>query len=176
MQRPTTKAGSKTTTQNGLKSRSHFKPPSEPEGADNEDIPEDQWPKVARLKVGGLSQQGHLIRQLCRDAIRIVELALVTKHAWPELHKGTLYKRQVLLEAINALLSNYKDDNEGQQDTHYQVLRTRISEDDKFVRFIGKWVRNSKHLVNFLYILRSSRLSIGYRIIVDRYGMLLLNK
>jgi hypothetical protein len=128
----------------GLKSRSHLSLSIQPDdGADIEDIPEDQWPKVARLSVGGLSQQGHLIRQICRDAIRIVELSLVTKHAWPELHKGTLYKRQVLLEAVGALLADNNDNND------YRFLRTRILEDDKFVRIIGKWVRNFKYLTCF---------------------------
>ena len=55
-------------------------------------IPEDEWPKVARLSPGGLMQQSYVICEICRDAIKIVEVTLVTEQAWPELHKGTHYK------------------------------------------------------------------------------------
>ena len=83
-------------------------------------IPEDHWPKVARLSMGGLMQQSHIIREICRDAIKIVEVTLVTEQAWPELHKGTHYKRQVLLDAVNALRhkikNNLNDDGKLEQD------------------------------------------------------------
>jgi hypothetical protein len=79
-----------------------------------------------------------LHREICRDAIRIVEVTLVTQNAWPELHKGTLYKRQILLEAVNALRANNKDHS----DMEYKTLRDRISKDEKFIRTIGKWVSN----------------------------------
>jgi hypothetical protein len=105
-------------------------------------IPEDQWPGVARLSAGGLTQQSHIIREICRDAIKIVEVTLVTEQAWPELHKGTHYKRQVLLDAVNALRHKIKDDDDGKHDKQYKVLRDRISKDEKFVRSIGKWVRD----------------------------------
>jgi hypothetical protein len=104
-------------------------------------IPEDQWPGVARLSAGGLTQQSHIIREICRDAIKIVEVTLVTEQAWPELHKGTHYKRQVLLDAVNALQCKIKDDDDGKHDKQYKVLRDRITKDEKFVRSIGKWVR-----------------------------------
>ena len=55
-------------------------------------IPEDKWPKVTCLSPGGLMQQSHIIHKICRDAIKIVEVTLVTEQAWPELHKGTHYK------------------------------------------------------------------------------------
>ena len=137
-----TKAGTKIIMGQGSKSRSQPKlqPVQVDNGADSE-VAEDQWPRVARLSVGGLSQQGRIIREICRDAIRIVEVTLVTVQAWPELHQGTLYKRHILLEAINALRAKNKDQNEGQQDSDYEVVRTRILEDEKFVRTIGKWVR-----------------------------------
>ena len=146
VQRPTTKAGTKQTMGKSSKTGSRIDLPIQPgevdEGGDVADhIPEDQWPKVARLSVGGLSQQSNIIREMCRDAIWIVEVALVTKHAWPELHKGTLYKRQVLLEAVDGLRAN-KDDNDGNRNAHYKVLHTRIMEDEKLVRITGKWVRN----------------------------------
>jgi hypothetical protein len=114
---------------------------------------EDKWSRVARLSVGGLSQQGRVIREICRDAIWIVEVTLVTVNAWPELHKGTLYKRHVLLEAVNTLRANNKDHNEGRQDADYEAVRTRILEDDKFIRTIGKWVRISIFFADdFTYI------------------------
>jgi hypothetical protein len=103
-------------------------------------IPEDEWPKVARLSSGGLMQQNNVIREICRDAIKIVEVTLVTQQAWPELHKGTHYKRQVLLDAVNALRLKIKNDDDQKQDKQYKVLRDRISKDEKFVRSIGKWV------------------------------------
>ena len=109
-------------------------------------IPEDQWPKVARLSSGGLTQQSHVIREICRDAIKIVEVTLITEDAWPELHKGTHYKRQVLLEAVNALRLKIKNDVDGKQDKQYKALRDRISKDEKFVRSIGKWVCDSFRL------------------------------
>ena len=108
-------------------------------------IPEEQWPAVARLSAGGLQQQNLPIREICRDAIKIVELTLATQHAWPELHKGTHYKRQVLLDAVNALRVKIENDDDGNRkyDKQYMALRDRISKDEKFVRSIGKWVRNS---------------------------------
>lgn len=125
------------------KSRTQPKLQSVPAGqVDNDaEITEDNWPRVARLIVGGLSVQGRVIREICRDAIRIVEVTMVTAQAWPELHQGTLYKRQVLLEAVDGLRAKNEDQNEGQQDSHYEAVRTRILEDEKFVRIIGKWVR-----------------------------------
>jgi hypothetical protein len=143
MQRPLTKAG--TTKLIGESSNSRSRPNLEPDevitSGNGPEVPEEQWHRVARLSVGGLTQQNRFIREICRDAIRIVEVTLVTVNAWPELHKGTLYKRQVLLEAVNALRAKNKDDNEGQSDSHYEKVRTRISEDEKFIRTIGKWVR-----------------------------------
>jgi hypothetical protein len=152
IQRPMTKAGTKTITgKNSKGSRPNLpiltiQPVQVDEGTNDADIPEEQRPKAARLSMGGLSQQGQVIREVCRDAIRIVEVTLVTQHAWPELHKGTLYKRQVLLEAVNALRANNKDNNDSdeRQDAKYKVIRDRILEDEKFTRTIGKWVRDSK--------------------------------
>jgi len=90
-------------------------------------------------------QQSDLIRAACRDAIRIVENALVMQHAWPELHQGVLYKRQVLLEAIKSLRAKNTGDDEGKQEELYRTLQTRISRDETFVRYIGKWVRDLVH-------------------------------
>ena len=102
--RPTTKADTKPIMGRKIKSHSHSNRPIQvEESAINLDIPEDKWPTFACLSVGGLSQQGCFIREICRDAIRIVEVTLVTQDAWPELHKGINYKRQVLLQVINAL-------------------------------------------------------------------------
>jgi hypothetical protein len=136
----------------GQSSKSHSRPNLEPIEIDSDgpEIHENQWPRVARLSVGGLSQQGRVIREICRDAIRIVEVTLVTIHAWPELHRGTLYKRQVLLEAVNALRAN-KDGNEGGRDSDYEKVRTRILEDEKFTRSIGKWVRTVNFKVSKVY-------------------------
>ena len=66
---------------------------------------------------------------------------MVTQQAWPKLHKGTHYKRQVLLDAVNALRLSIKNDNDRRTlDKQYKALRDRISKDEKFVRNIGKWV------------------------------------
>lgn len=141
VQRPTIKADSKPIMGRNSRSRSQSNRPIQPvqfdEGGNDLDIPEEQWPKVARLSVGGLTQQGRFIQEICRDAIWIVEVTLVTQDAWPELHKGILYKRQVLIEVINAL----RADKDRKQDTEYEALHNRILEDDKFIRTIGKWVR-----------------------------------
>ena len=109
---------------------------------DDKTIPEDNWPKALQLRTGALTQQTDLIRVVCREAIRIVEKTLVMEHAWPELHKGTLYKRQVLLEAVKILRAKNTEDDEGKQDTQYKALNSRLSNDEKFVRYIGKWVRD----------------------------------
>lgn len=87
--------------------------------------------------MSGHLQQG---RVMC-ETIRIVEVNLATKPAWQELHKAILYKCQVLLEAVNALRANNLDNNEGRQDSDYEDVCTWISDDEKFVRIIGKWVR-----------------------------------
>ena len=136
----------------GKSSKSRTQPEILVQVDDDADIPEEKWPKVTRLIVGGLSQQSNVIREVCRDAIRIIEVTLVTKHAWPELHKGTIYKRMVLLEAIDALRANNKDDDDKTRDAEYKVLRTRISKDEKFIRTIGKWVSNFNTLHLFTYI------------------------
>ena len=70
LQRPTTKADTKPTMGRKSKSRSHSNRPIQvEESAIDLDIPEDKWPTFARLSVGGLSQQGRFIREICRDAI-----------------------------------------------------------------------------------------------------------
>jgi len=81
-----------------------------------------------RLMPGALMQQPDLICAVCRDAIRIVENTLVTQHAWPELHQGALYKRQVLLDAVKSLKAkNDIGDDEGKQEELHRALQTRIS-------------------------------------------------
>jgi len=107
--------------------------------------PKDTWPKGMNLRPGALREQPDLIRSVCRDAIRIVENALGTQHAWPELHKGAPYKHQVLLDAVQSLREKNTGDDEGKQEKLYGALKTRISRDDKFVRCIGKWVRDIFH-------------------------------
>jgi hypothetical protein len=47
---------------------------------------------------------------------------LVTQHAWPELHKGAHYKREVLLEAVKVLHAKNTEDDEGKQDAQYKAL------------------------------------------------------
>ena len=75
--------------------------------------PEDAW--AMRLRPGPLTQQPDLIRAACRDAIRIVENALVTQHAWPQLHQGALYKRQVLSDAVKSLRAKDTGNDQGRQ-------------------------------------------------------------
>ena len=65
---------------------------------------------------------------------------MVTKHAWPELYQSAHYKREVLLEAIKVLRAKNTDDDKGKQDAQYKALNARLSNDEKFVRYIGKWV------------------------------------
>ena len=127
-----------------MKSKSHIGPTVKIKH-DEEDktIPEDSWPKALQLRTGALTQQTDLIRAVCREAIRIVEKTLVTQHAWPELHKGAHYKQQVLLEAVKVLCAKNTEDDDGTQDVRYKALNTRVLNDEKFVRCIGKWVRDS---------------------------------
>ena len=106
---------------------------------------------------GALMQQSDLIRAVCRDAIQIVENTFVTQHAWPELNQGALYKRQVLLEAVISLRAK---NDEGKQEKLYRALQTRISTDDKFVRYIGKWVHD---LVDFSIEKLDDTFNIGCR-------------
>ena len=89
---------------------------------DNKDTPEDSWPKALQLRNGTLTQQTDLIHAVCHEAIRIVEKTLVTQHAWPELHKGAHYKREVLLEVVKVLRANNTEDDKGEQDTKYKAL------------------------------------------------------
>jgi len=110
---------------------------------DDKTVPEDNWPKALRLRNGALTQQSDLIRAVCREAIRIVEKTLVTQHAWPELHKSVHYKQGVLLEAVGVLRAKNTDDDEGKKDAQYKSLNTRLSNDERFVRCIGKWVCDS---------------------------------
>ena len=139
IQRPITKAGTKLITGQASKSCSQSKLHHVQVDTNAETtVSEEQWPRVARLCVGGLSQQGRVIREICRDAIQIVEVTLVTVDSWPELHQGTFYKRQILLEAVNALRAKNEDDNEGLQDSNYNMVRTRILEDEKFIRIIDR--------------------------------------
>jgi hypothetical protein len=107
---------------------------------DDNTIPEDNWPRALQLRAGALTQQTDLIRVVCREAIRIVEKTLVTQHAWPELNKGAHYKQQVLSEAVKVLRAKNTEDDEGKQDAQYKALNSRLSTDEKFVRYIGKWV------------------------------------
>jgi hypothetical protein len=109
---------------------------------DEDSILEDKWPKAAHLSLGGLMQQNQVIHEICRDAIKIVELTLVTQDAWPELHKGAHYKRQVLLDAIQALRAKFKNNNNSEQGKPYKIIQDRISKDETFVRTVGKWVSN----------------------------------
>ena len=72
-----TKAGAKPITgKNTKRAGSHpnllIQPVQVDEGADDADITEDQRHKAARLSVGGLSQQGCIICEVCRDSIRII--------------------------------------------------------------------------------------------------------
>ena len=108
-------------------------------------VPEDTWPKEMRLRTGALTQQPDLIRSVSSDATRIVEIALVTQHTWPELHRGAPYKRQVLLDAVQSLRENNTGDDEGNHEKLYRELKTRISRDEKFVRYIGNWACDIVH-------------------------------
>jgi hypothetical protein len=110
---------------------------------DNRTVPEDSWPQALQLRNGALMQQTNLIRGVCREAIHIIENTLVTRHAWPELHKGAHYKREVLLDAVKVLRAKNTEDDEGKKDAQYKALNARVSNDERFVRFIGKWVGHS---------------------------------
>ena len=110
---------------------------------DNKTLPEDNWPKALQLRNGALTQQMDLLHAACCEAIRIVKKTLVTKHAWLELHQSAHYKQEVLLEAVKVLCAKNTDDDEGKQDAQYKALNAWLSNDEKFVRYIGKWVWDS---------------------------------
>lgn len=81
---------------------------------------------------GVLRVQNAYLRTVCWDTIKIVEKTLVTEHTWPELHRATAYKRQVLLDAVKPLV---------RKDKQYKDVQKHITRDDDFVKVIGKWVR-----------------------------------
>ena len=100
-------------------------------------------PAALQLRNGALTQQMDLICVACREAIHIVEKTLVMKHAWLELHQSAHYKQEVLLEAVKVLRTKNTDDDEGKQDAQYKALNAQLSNNEKFVRYIGKWVCDS---------------------------------
>ena len=63
MQRPMTKAG--TTKLIGQSSKARTQPLEVDTSGNGPEIPEDQWPRAACLSLGGLSQQGRIIREIC---------------------------------------------------------------------------------------------------------------
>ncbi|KAF8961876.1 hypothetical protein BDZ97DRAFT_1663631, partial [Flammula alnicola] len=94
------------------------------------------WPIHAHLRGNGhrgdgLRQQNAHIRATCKKAIKIVERALVTKHAWPELNKGLEYRVEVLKKAAKALESIGPE---------YRDIRKRVEKDEEFATIIGRWV------------------------------------
>lgn len=60
---------------------------------------EKAWPPHAQLYGNNLKDQHPLIRELCRDAIKIVHITLLTSHAWPELNHLAEYRRKILDKA-----------------------------------------------------------------------------
>ena len=86
---------------------------------------------------GGLREQAILIRSLCRNAIQIQELTLVTKEAWPELHRAAEYRVEVFTQAARALQAT---------DVCYRELRKRINQDEEYAYAIGVWVSFSSHI------------------------------
>ena len=110
---------------------------------DNKAVPEDSWPHALQLRNGTLIQQTNLIHGVCCEAICIVKNTLVTQHAWLELHKGVHYKQEVLLNAVKVLCTKNIEDDEGKKDAQYKALNAQVFNDERFVRFIGKWVGHS---------------------------------
>ena len=86
---------------------------------------------------GGLRDQGILIRSLCRDAIQILELTLVTEEAWPELHRAAEYRVEVFTQAARALQTT---------DVCYRELRKRINTDEEYAYTMGLWVSFLLHV------------------------------
>ena len=103
--------------------------------ADNEDqeSAEETWPSHAQLRGSNLKTQNVLLRQLCRDAIKIVHTTLVTTHAWPELRATHLseYRRDVLLKAAKVLQK---------KEEKYADIRARLKKDEKFTMVLGRLV------------------------------------
>lgn len=91
----------------------------------------ENWPDYTDITTGGLRDQSILIRALCRDAIHILELTLVTQEAWPELHRAAEYRVEVFSEAAKALQKT---------DIRYRDLRKRIAQDEEYASSIGAWV------------------------------------
>ena len=92
----------------------------------------EKWPEYTNIVAGGLRDQSTLIRALCRDAIRIFELTLITKEAWPELHRAAEYRTEVFSEAAQALQKT---------DVRYRDLRKRIIRDEEYAACMGAWVK-----------------------------------
>ncbi len=95
------------------------------------------WPEYTDIVAGGLRDQGILIRSLCRDVVQILELTLVTKEAWPELHRAAEYRVEVFTQAARALQAT---------DIRYRELRKRINKDEDYAYTIGLWVSVSSYI------------------------------
>ena len=122
------------------------------------------WPDFTNVVPGGLRDQGILIRSLCRDAIQILELTLVTKEAWPELHRAAEYRIEVFTEAARALQKT---------DVRYRELRKRIAQDEEFASVIGVWVSISLLLSFHAHAISLTRLPIACHWLEDRPGPML---
>lgn len=101
------------------------------DAADAEVSADEDWPAHAQLRGTNLKEQHILIRQLCRDAIKIVHTTLVTTHAWPELTRLSEYRREVLSKAAKSLQKT---------DAKYSDIRLRIKKDERFSMIVGKLV------------------------------------
>lgn len=107
--------------------------PAAAAAASDRESAEEAWPSHAQLRGANLKTQHVLLRQLCRDAIKIVRTTLVTTHAWPELRVTHLseYRRNVLLKAAKALQKN---------EPKYADIRARLRKDEKFTMILGRLV------------------------------------
>ncbi|KJA23034.1 hypothetical protein HYPSUDRAFT_138140, partial [Hypholoma sublateritium FD-334 SS-4] len=91
----------------------------------------DHWPDYTDIAPGGLCDQLILIRALCRDAIHILELTLVTQEAWPELHRAAEYRVEVFSQAAKVLQKT---------DARYRDFRKRIVKDEEYASSVGAWI------------------------------------
>lgn len=104
---------------------------SDPLDADVKPMKEEAFPEHTKVNNGALQSQNIYVHTVCHQAIKIVKKTLVFDEAWPELHRVSKYRLEVLLEAAKRL---------GKTGSQYQDIHTRLMKDADFVKSIGKWV------------------------------------
>jgi hypothetical protein len=89
-----------------------------------------KWPVHACLSGAGLLKENLYICTLCYEAIAIIEKAVVTTYAWPELNHMAAYRHEVLMKALKELQK---------KDNCYNNICARLKSDPKFEKDMGKY-------------------------------------